>query len=120
MIKPTHGPTPPPPPSQLFTYVRMGGGADRIVLKKIEGEAGEAALVAFDASKANCFLRRDREKLLAVVEASFGDLEPFNKSVRDLLGITLSDRESAKGSKRQLNLVSVRNSAKDVFNESKV
>ncbi len=64
----------------------MGGGHERVIHRNIGGEAGVAALATFDAAKAQCFLQTDREKLLAVVEAGFGDLEPFNKAVCQLLG----------------------------------
>ena len=40
---------------------------------------------AFDVSEARAFLKEDRERLLAVVEDTFGDLEMFNVLVRDLL-----------------------------------
>ena len=36
------------------------------------------ALSRFDAFKARCFLSKDRHHLLAVMEAGFGDLQPFN------------------------------------------
>mgnify|MGYP007129134682 CR=1 FL=1 len=36
----------------------------------------------FDAAKAECFLPKDRERLLAVIEAGFGDVREFNKIVR--------------------------------------
>ena len=40
------------------------------------------SLAHFDAGKAQCFLAKDREKLLAVIEASFGTFGPFNEIVR--------------------------------------
>ena len=33
----------------------------------------------FDATKAQCFLASDREHLLAVIEAGFGDFDDFNR-----------------------------------------
>ena len=39
----------------------------------------------FDAGKAQCFLAKDREHLLAVIEASFGDFYDFNRVARSLL-----------------------------------
>ena len=76
---------------ELFTFVRMGHSQERIYFKQLGGEETELALARFDAAKARCFYNRDREKLLAVVESGFGDLPPFNRAVRDLLGVTLSN-----------------------------
>ena len=69
---------------ELFVFVKMGGTPDRILVRCI-GKADATMLTKFEASKAQCFLKHDRERLLAVVEASFGDLSPFDKAVRKLL-----------------------------------
>ena len=69
---------------ELFVFVKMGGTPDRLVVRLI-GKADALALTKFEAEKAQCFLKHDRQRLLAVVEASFGYLSPFNKVVRKLL-----------------------------------
>ena len=66
---------------ELFTFVHMGGSHDRIHLRQIGGDEIRAALMAFDASRAQCFLHRDREKLLGVIETAFGELGQFNMVV---------------------------------------
>ena len=43
----------------------------------------------FDAGKAQCFLASDREHLLAVIEAGFGDFYDFNRVARNLLASRL-------------------------------
>ena len=43
----------------------------------------------FDAGKAQCFLASDREHLLAVIEAGFGDFDDFNRIARNLLASRL-------------------------------
>jgi hypothetical protein len=48
----------------------------------------------FDAGKARCFLASDREHLLAVIEAGFGDFPHFNRVVRTLFASRLHDRVS--------------------------
>ena len=48
----------------------------------------------FDAGKAQCFLASDREGLLAVIEAGFGDFYDFNRVVRNLLTSRLHDETS--------------------------
>ena len=47
----------------------------------------------FDAGKAQCFLAKDREHLLAVIEASFGDFYDFNRIARSLLASRLHEEE---------------------------
>ena len=42
-------------------------------------------LSRFDAAEALCRYDRDRQKLLAVIEASFGTTAPFNQLVREVL-----------------------------------
>ena len=45
----------------------------------------------FDAGKARCSLASDREHLLAVIEAGFGDFHDFNRFTRNLLAGRLHD-----------------------------
>ena len=49
----------------------------------------------FDAGKARCFLASDREHLLAVIEAGFGDFYDFNRVARSLLARRVLDRNSS-------------------------
>ena len=70
---------------ELFVFLQMGGEREFIRVKAL-GDAGPASgLAAFDAAKAQCFLDKDRQKLLGVIEAGFGDLVPFNALVRNIL-----------------------------------
>ena len=64
----------------------MGGKREAILTFEL-GDAADvrATLGKFDASKARCFLTKDRERLLAVIEAGYGDLHAFNVEVRLLL-----------------------------------
>ena len=48
----------------------------------------------FDAAKAECFLPEDKHRLLAVVEAGFGDFKVFNQRVRSVFDDRL--QETAK------------------------
>ena len=84
---------PPPPPRcvmELFVFVRMGGKKNDIIVKLLDEEADKASdrkadmrarLVKFDASRSRCFLDRDRQRLLAVIEASFGTTRSFDELV---------------------------------------
>ena len=68
---------------ELFVFVRMGGKSSDILVKLLS-ESVVASLAKFDAAKARCFLDKDRQGLLAVIEASFGTCAPFNKIIRAL------------------------------------
>ena len=48
----------------------------------------------FDAGKAQCFLAKDRERLLAVIEAGFGDFDDFNRVARSFLVDRVSSKDS--------------------------
>ena len=75
---------------EIFVYLRMGGDRAHMVVRLLNPHAGDdehehdLALLAskFDAGMSQCFLDGDRQRLLAVIEASFGTFEPFNKIVR--------------------------------------
>ena len=47
----------------------------------------------FDAGKEQCFLTKDREHLLAVIEAGFGDFDDFNRVACNLLASRLHDHD---------------------------
>jgi len=75
---------------EMFIYIRMSDKAERIDVKTLKSKRIsedfrlEEDLMHFDALKAQCYLDRDRQKLLAVVETAFGTTEPFNKLVREI------------------------------------
>ena len=73
---------------ELFTFLRSGH--DRTKIKVYQLTASEdddvtASFTTFDASKAQCHKKSDRERLLAVIESGFGDFRPFNRLVRGIL-----------------------------------
>ena len=69
---------------ELFTFIQMGGERERITVRELVDDA-RSGLAAFDAARAQCFLPKDKHKLLSVIEAGFGDLRPFNRVVRAIL-----------------------------------
>ena len=84
---------------ELFTYVRMGGKESNIVVQLLgDGQAIRGSLVTLDVSKANCFVDADRQRLLAVIEATFGTFSPFNKLVRELFKKQLRSSNLLPGS----------------------
>ena len=52
--------------------------------------------VTFDAGKAQCFRSSDRERMLAVIEAGFGDFHDFNRIARTLFASRLHGEPSSK------------------------
>ena len=44
-----------------------------------------AELATVNAAEAQCFKQEDRQRLLAVIEAGFGNFSDFNKCVRSML-----------------------------------
>ena len=92
---------------ELFVYVRMGGTRADIVVKLLDETTDLAqSLARFDAGKAKCFLDRDKQKLWAVIEASFGTFHPFNKLVRGIFAEQLVESTKSptvpKGKRHQV------------------
>ena len=79
---------------ELFVFVQMGGLKDDIDIRlavPAHGTGDERAtavhsivssLSTFDAAKAQCYLNRDRQRILATIETAFGSTVPFSKLVR--------------------------------------
>ena len=67
----------------------MGGTPRNITVVPIGAERASVEGVkesfrAFRGEEAECFLAADRHKLLAVIEASFGDFREFDRLVRNV------------------------------------
>ena len=85
----------------------MGGAQERVEIHLIahpDEDQTEARrllteqFATFDAGKAHCLLAKDREHLLAVIEAGFGDFDNFNRVARSLLTSRLHDELSSRSS----------------------
>ena len=85
----------------------MGGDQERVEIylnahpKKDQTEARRLLteqFATFNAGKAQCFLASDREHLLAVIEAGFGDFDDFNRAARNILGSRLHEEISSRSS----------------------
>ena len=81
----------------------MGGDQRRVEIHLIAQTEARRQLTegfaTFDAGKAQCFLAKDRERLLAVIEAGFGDFDDFNRVARSLLVSRVSSHDSDNWSK---------------------
>ena len=92
----------------LRVCVQVGGDQERVEIHLIahpdydETEARRLLteqFATFNAGKAQCFLASDREHLLAVIEASFGDFYDFNRVARSLLASRLHDEHGRLSSR---------------------
>ena len=77
---------------ELFTFVQTGG--ERATILCVGGVTAAGLLSTFDARRAKCSVQADRDTLLAIIEASFGDLRAFNRVVRGLRLDTLARPEA--------------------------
>ena len=82
----------------LLVRVPVGGDQERVEVHLIahaDDDQSEARrllteqFATFNAVKTRCFLASDREHLLAVIEAGFGDFYDFNRVARNLLASRL-------------------------------
>jgi len=76
---------------ELFTFVQMGGHVDRVVVRSVQGNSTiKQALADFHAERAMCYKVEDRQKLLAIIETSFGTFGNFNNLMRGLFNVRSS------------------------------
>ena len=82
---------------ELFVFLRMGGSRDKVIVKLLDTDEVASRLPTllanFNAANARCYLDADRQKLLAVVESSFGTFQPFNKLVRQIMRQKLTESQ---------------------------
>jgi len=77
---------------EIFTFVQMGRSIDNIEVQVVlpEGcgqeDAGFARLSFenFDARECDCFLAKDKAKMLSIILGAFGKLSSFNKEVTSI------------------------------------
>ena len=76
---------------ELFVFLRMGGRHEEVVVRLLgDADTQRSLFSRFDAGKARCFLAKDRQQLLAVIESGFGTFAPFNKIVRAIFAEKLT------------------------------
>ena len=69
---------------EVFVFLKTGGSQERMFIADLGGDSVRGMLDQFDALEAKCFLKRDRERLLAVIESGYGDCVKFNRKVRGI------------------------------------
>ena len=69
---------------EVFVFLKTGGSQERMFMADLGGDSVRGMLDQFDALEAKCFLKRDRERLLAVIESGYGDCVKFNRKVRGI------------------------------------
>ena len=78
---------------EVFVFLKMGGSVQRITIIPIELKDEKTAKAKFeevDVSKCKCYLEKDRQKLLGIVEKGFGSYEAFNKAFRHVFDQRMS------------------------------
>eukprot|EP00325_Prymnesiales_sp_UTEX-LB-985_P015316 CAMPEP_0174762368 /NCGR_PEP_ID=MMETSP1094-20130205/109742_1 /TAXON_ID=156173 /ORGANISM="Chrysochromulina brevifilum, Strain UTEX LB 985" /LENGTH=312 /DNA_ID=CAMNT_0015968321 /DNA_START=622 /DNA_END=1560 /DNA_ORIENTATION=- len=73
---------------EIFVFLKVTNAAgDRIELASLMPDKMSVldVICRLDASSARCYLESDRQRLLAVLESGFGDLDRFNKCAHKLL-----------------------------------
>jgi len=74
---------------ELFSFVQMGRPMDSIEFRVLTRDGCEEqdvgtivqAFEHFDARECECFLAEDKERMLQIILAAFGDLSSFNGEV---------------------------------------
>lgn len=70
---------------EIFIFLHLSKSSEALVVYPLDDDDHlRLTFQAFAAARAECFLDSDREHLLAVVEASFGELEHFDRLMRGI------------------------------------
>merc|ERR1712226_1189911 len=77
---------------ELFTYVHMGRSVDQVdfVIVQRDGREVEdmhsvvAGFEFFEAEQCTCFVAEDKERMLTIIHAAFGNITSFNLAVRNI------------------------------------
>ncbi len=88
---------------ELFTFVTAGCELEQIVLKPLSADHAAAAVAAVDIWKADCREVEDKERMRAIVEASYGSFGQFNDACRRILQAKLKGGEGEHGGQPILN-----------------
>jgi hypothetical protein len=105
---------------EIFVFVRAGGHRDNINLRLLDDTNSEfqkllLVLHAIDAAKARCFVDADRQRLLAIIEASFGTCSHFNTIVHGILQYKLTGKRALAKASSRTNLLALPSRPSDML-----
>ena len=100
---------------EVFIFMRiknLSAAASQLTIKLLSRDLDLAlSLSRFDAAKALCRYDQDRQRLLAVIEASFGTAAPFNQLVLEVLNKRVLGLKEASRHRSRTRLTSSRNAS---------
>ena len=77
---------------------------DGIVVEPLDLSVSDA-VGGFDVMKTDCTVRADKQRLLGIIEASFGSTADFNLACRKILLTKLGSAEKPAAAHRQLSMI---------------
>ena len=83
---------------ELFTFIMMGGTSERVCFRSLRtGDRHDELLCrklfCIDSACAKCYLVKDHDRLLGIIEASFGDCQSFNARLRSFFETVVAPAE---------------------------
>lgn len=76
---------------ELFVFLHVSNTPEAVTVLPLEDSAAVVeACAQFDASRAKCFKHSDKERLLAIIEAGFGQVGEFNAQVRRMFALRVA------------------------------
>jgi hypothetical protein len=76
---------------EVFSFIQMGGKVGHIYTIPV-GAASAFDFANFDVRKARCTTSEDEQRLRAIIETGYGNLDGFNQLVHGLLQVTTASR----------------------------
>lgn len=78
---------------ELFTFAHMGGSLDQVTVMRVlqRGKEDEdlrriqQSVTEFDGRRCKCSVQEDKDIIVGIILAAFGDIALFNKTVKTLM-----------------------------------
>ena len=70
---------------EFFTFTRSGGDSDKIVLKPLNPDGMAQVVSCLDIKRASCYHPEDKQRILAIIESSYGSSRQFNAACKSIL-----------------------------------
>ena len=97
---------------EVFVFLKMGGDIHRITILRIDAgdedekhEEYEAndLFDKVDVSKCECFLEKDRQRLMGIIEQGFGEFDDFNDIVQQVFKERVVNRQEMSENEKRLH-----------------